>query len=148
MMEVVATVASVTALVTVALQSAAQINTILIAIKDGPAEVQQLLDSVQTLETALRGTLQAAREAQKIREAYVVELHSITNRCTKTVERVKRKLINLCTKRGDGRTIKAWKFIKMVLNEKDLSKMRQELAQIYEQLGQWVGLQNLQAYYT
>ncbi|KAK5062700.1 hypothetical protein LTR84_004774 [Exophiala bonariae] len=101
-MEAVATVASITALVTVALQSAAQINNILAAIKDGPTEIQQLLEGVHALETALRGTLQATRDAQRISDEYLLELHAISGRCERSIESLKKNLINLCTKRGDG----------------------------------------------
>ena len=143
LVEVVGGAASITAIVTVSLQSVKLVYQIISGIRDGPPEVQQLLLRLSQLENLLQQVTRSSIDSTGTTQEFQVQLHSTVQECAKLSKTLESRLVSLCTKGGDGKTIKAWRFIKVLLSKDELSRIRMTVLEIYARLIHLVGVQNL-----
>ena len=142
-MEVIGGAASITAVATISLQSLKLIYEIISGIRGGPPEIKRLLESLSQLKSALEQLTGSSVDSTTTTQDFHAQMQSTVQDCAKLLKDLEDRLINLCTKRGDGKTIKAWNFIKILLSKDELTKIRTTVLEIYARLIHLIGVQNL-----
>ena len=126
-MDIVSVAASITAVITIAIQSTKVIYQTVQQIRDGPVHVQRLVTKAEVLQQTLQQLKTLVNEADLIRGSHLVDLFaslgSLVRACAEDLKKVINKLGKLQTAVGGEHVRKAWAVFKAVLGEKDLEQM-------------------------
>lgn len=125
LMEAISGGASVLAFITLAIQSAKTVSTILAGIKDAPDDVRRTAETVSMLQWALE---QLAQHGEASRVPLAEGIKDQLRICSENLEAYASKLAKLLALDTDGRGRRVWKRIKAVLDEKELDKMTEIMA--------------------
>src|SRR5215469_13337511 len=121
-MEAVSAGASVLTFLGLALKSAKAIHEVLSAIKDGPQNVQSLVNEVTQLQTILERLSHV--HAGLTASADSSNLTSYASRCASDTNAFEKQLHCLRLSANDRRVGRFWKRLKVIVSENDLKRMR------------------------
>lgn len=126
-MDIVSVAASLTALITIAIQSTKIISQAVQQIRDGPVHVQRLAIKADTLQQTLDQLRTVITDADSINgsnvSALFIYLQRLVEACTEELKRITRKLVCLQEAIGGKHVRRAWASIKALFKERDLEDM-------------------------
>ena len=122
-MEALGVSASVTAIITIAIQSAKALSETINSIRHGPQEVQQLVVAVDDLHRVLKQLAEVTKDRDDTDRGSLDGLRRLTQRCISDLTGFQTQLGKLNVTEAEGRLGRAWKGVKSIIKRDDMRRM-------------------------